>query len=60
MVETVTRRRKDLDKKAGTADKKDSGRKVEDRKVLRGRYNPKLSDKDSSISHSMLGNYRNT
>ncbi|XP_023341086.1 2-oxoglutarate and iron-dependent oxygenase domain-containing protein 3-like isoform X1 [Eurytemora carolleeae] len=54
MVETVTRRRKDLDKKAGTADKKDSGRKVEDRKVLRGRYNPKLSDKDSSISHSML------
>ena len=66
MVETATRRRKDVDNKAaaggGSADKKAgaegglAGRgKGDDRKAFRGRYNPKLSDKESVVSHSMLG-----
>ena len=55
MVEPGMRRRKTEQDKS-SADAKSSAGEKKPRIPLQGRYNPKLSDKEAVISHSMLGN----
>ena len=51
MVESETRRRKKVNDSSGSGQRKKPGDVL-----LKGRFNPKLTDKDEIISHKFLGN----